>query len=139
MSGQIGSLRASLAPLPTAVSPQSPATSPAASKSFAARLHAKFRPPSGLESAPEPAAKGVGLDAHSPLLAEARRFAAAIARDHSAIHQGISTATSGATLPAGELLALQVRVYGFGQKVDLAAKVVEKSVGTVRRVVDLQV
>lgn len=77
--------------------------------------------------------------AESPWLVDAQRFIAAVSRDQTAIERAVTQAASGHTLTAGELLALQTRVYRFGRQVDLAAKVVEKSVGTVRRVIDLQV
>jgi hypothetical protein len=100
---------------------------------FAERLSAKTpasaeigRPESAEQSGPS-------------LLAEAKRFVEAVHRDRTAVDRAVARATEGHALTAGELLALQSRVYRFGQQVDLTAKVVEKSVGTVRRVIDLQV
>ena len=120
----------------TAATAASGVEAPSTSATFAARLASRAPPSPGSETGAPDSLQPPGEHA---LLAEARDFIEAVRRDRAVIDAAVARVTEGQALTAGELLALQTRVYRFGQQVDLAAKVVEKSVGTVRRVIDLQV
>lgn len=87
-----------------------------------------------------PAASAPPTSATNPAPVEgARRFLQRVVREERTIERALEAALSGHRLSTAEMLVLQARVHGFQRDVDLAAKVTEKSLGTVRRVMDMQV
>jgi hypothetical protein len=100
----------------------SPAPRPAAGTGFEARLAAHAAPP----RAPPPPA---------PLAQALRSLEASQAR----LDRVLQAARAGRTFTAGELLALQSDTYRFAQTLDVASKLVEHGVQSVKQAVNAQV
>lgn len=64
------------------------------------------------------------------------QFAREVSSEHRALDRHLTDGRTTERLSSTELLRLQVQVHRYTQRVDLAAKTVEVSLGTVRRVLD---
>lgn len=106
----------------TAAAVVAPCSPPAASGArFEARLAAHLHPPP-----PRPAAQ----------LAQALR---SLEASQARLDRVLQAARGGRTFTAGELLALQSDAYRFTQTLDVAAKLVEHGVQSVKQAVNAQV
>ncbi len=86
-------------------------------------------------SAAHPPPCAAALPAQSP----ARIALAAIEGARARLDGAIAAARSGQTFRPQELLALQADAYRYSQTVDLASKVVEAGVSTIKQAVNTQV
>lgn len=125
---------------------------------FADVLKGQHSPPARLESAPTPVrgtsvteAKSVQsthlqkcqIDASARLAPQAGVTAARVleqvSQAQSRMEQILKMAESGKSFSPAELLSLQTHVYRASQQLDLAGKVVEKTTGGVKQVLQTQV
>ena len=110
---------------PIAPLPGPAAASPAVGARFGPLLEARLRP----AYLPAPPAQG------APFAAALRGVEAAQAR----LDAILAAARQGQTFSAGQLLALQADAYRLSQTLDVAGKVVEQGVQSVKQAVQTQV
>lgn len=66
-------------------------------------------------------------------------FVEGVLNDEKKIDRLMTRNAKGAALDQGELIQLQGLIYGYAQKVDLASKVVDKSTGGLKQIMNTQV
>ena len=66
-------------------------------------------------------------------------FVKGVFKDEAKINRMMQRCARGKTLEQGELLQLQGLIYSYGQKIDLASKLVDKATGGVKQIMNTQV
>ncbi len=67
------------------------------------------------------------------------QFLEGMSKDEAELNDLMDRCMGGADLSQKELLRVQMLVYGYAQKVDLASKVVDKATGGIKQVMNTQV
>ena len=67
------------------------------------------------------------------------RFVEDVLKDEKKIERLMKRSSKGIALDQAELIQLQGLIYGYAQKVDLASKVVDKSTGGLKQIMNTQV
>lgn len=67
------------------------------------------------------------------------KFVKGVFKDEAKINRMMRRCSRGKTLEQGELLQLQGLIYSYGQKIDLASKLVDKATGGVKQIMNTQV
>ncbi len=75
----------------------------------------------------------------SPSAARIDKFVSGVLKDEAKIEKMMSRCAKGQTLDQGELLQMQGLIYSYGQKIDLASKVVDKATSGLKQVMQTQV
>lgn len=122
-----------LSPLPAAAAP-GPARPPALRPRFGLLLEARLAQASIPPGSAAPAARPATAGAH-PLAAAVRSVEGAQAR----LDAVLAAARRGQAFSAGQLLALQADAYRLTQTLDVAGKLVEQGVQSVKQAVQAQV
>jgi hypothetical protein len=94
-----------------------------------------------LAQAARPSAQGVAAQqAHAAIQPPAQKVdvVAKLAGDQKRMDEVLALAQSGKSFSPAELLSLQTQVYRSSQQLDLAGKVVEKTTGGVKQVLQTQ-
>lgn len=84
----------------------------------------------------EVSAEAVNPSEHAQRLDQ---FVEGVLKDEKKINRLIKRSTKGVALDQAELIQLQGLIYGYAQKVDLASKVVDKSTGGLKQIMNTQV
>ncbi len=95
----------------------------------------------------DPAQNDVKIQAQEPLPATQKsesaqrldKFVRGVFKDEDRINNMMQKCTDGKVLKQEELLQLQALIYSYGQKIDLASKVVDKATGGVKQIMNTQV
>ena len=66
-------------------------------------------------------------------------FVSGVLKDEAKIEKMMNRCAKGQTLDQGELLQMQGLIYSYGQKIDLASKVVDKATSGLKQVMQTQV
>ena len=83
----------------------------------------------------EPIQKPQGVEPNERL----DNFVKGVFKDEKQISRMMSRCSRGKTLDQGELLQMQGLIYSYGQKIDLASKLVDKATGGVKQIMNTQV